>query len=54
MLQKTAAAITQSPKVYWICLDSEAVNVALLSMVDVRDDTIVRPISGRLVIVCEM
>ena len=49
---KYCNCITQSPRFYSICLDSEALNVALLSMADVRDDTLVRSISSRLVVAC--
>ena len=36
---RDCSCVTQSPRFYWICLDSEALNVALLSMTDVRTDT---------------
>ena len=35
---KDCSCITQSPRFHWICLDSEALGVALLSMADIRRD----------------
>ena len=49
---KDCSCITQSLRIYWICLGSEALNVALLTMADARADTLVRPISSRLLLVC--
>ena len=50
---KDSSCIIQSPRFYWICLNSDALIMALLSMADVRVNTLVRPISSRLVAVCK-
>ena len=47
------SCMTRSLRFCWTCLDSEALDLALLSMVDVRADTLIRPISSTLVVVCE-
>ena len=52
MLQRLQLRDTES-KVLLDLFGPKALNVALLSMADVRADTLVRPISSRLVVVCE-
>lgn len=39
--------ITENTSFFWICLDLEALEVALLSMADVRADNLARPINSR-------
>ena len=39
--------ITINPRYSWICLDSETLEVAMLSMADVKADKLERPISSR-------
>jgi hypothetical protein len=39
--------ITSNPRFYGICLDSEALDVALLSMSFFRANTVIRPIPSR-------
>ena len=39
--------ITAVPRFYWICLDSENLEVAMLSMADIKAERLQRPINSR-------
>ena len=44
---ETYSCITEVPRFYWICEDIEALEVAMLTMADLRADSFVRPIARR-------
>ena len=38
---------TNSPRFYWICMDVDALEVAMLSIADMKVDRLLRPIASR-------
>ena len=41
--------ITKNPRFYWICMDCEELETAMLSMADMRADSLVAPMDARWV-----
>ncbi len=41
------SCITLIPRFYYICIDTESLDVAMLSMADLRADSVIRPIASK-------
>ena len=45
--EQDLSCITKSHRFHWICVDSDVLEVAMLSMADIRADSFQRPINSR-------